>query len=181
MEPQRLATISKFLSKHLRHAPERLGLILDPGGWVGVEALLAACAADRFPVGRDELEAVVATSDKQRFSFDPTNSRIRANQGHSAAVDLQLDPVAPPDVLYHGTTAGAADPIERTGLSKMTRHHVHLSADVATARAVGARRGAPVVFTIDAAAMARSGFAFFRSANGVWLVDSVPPEYLRRL
>jgi putative RNA 2'-phosphotransferase len=181
MEPQRLVKISKYLSKHLRHQPEPLGLTLAPGGWVDVDALLAACADHRFPVSRAELEQVVATSDKQRFSFDPSKTRIRANQGHSTTVDLELEPVAPPDVLYHGTAARAAELIERTGLNKMARHHVHLSADVPTARAVGARRGPSVVFVVDAAAMARAGATFFRSVNGVWLVDAVPPEYLRRL
>jgi putative RNA 2'-phosphotransferase len=179
MDSSRLVKVSKYLSKHLRHQPERLGLTLAPGGWVEVEALLDACAADRFSVSWEELLEIVETSDKKRFSFDPTQTLIRANQGHSTPVDLQLEPLTPPDVLYHGTPSHNLDSIRTGGLKKMSRHHVHLSPDVPTAMKVGARRGKPVVFVVDAAAMTRAGFLFYCSANGVWLVDSVPPEYLR--
>jgi putative RNA 2'-phosphotransferase len=183
MDNKRLVTVSKYLSKHLRHQPGRLGLELAPGGWVAVEDLLAACARNAFPISRAELEEVVARNDKQRFSFDPTGTRIRANQGHSAEVDLQLEPATPPAVLYHGTPEPNTDSILRTGLNKMARHHVHLydHAQAETARAVGARRGRPVLFAVDAAAMHRDGHTFYRSANGVWLVDAVPPRYLRLL
>lgn len=181
MDPKRLVHISKYLSKHLRHEPERLGLELEPGGWVQVDDLLAACAAARFPITPAELNEVVAKNDKQRFSFDPSQSRIRANQGHSTQVDLQLEAVPPPDILYHGTPAGSVDAILREGLKRMARHHVHLSSTPATAEIVGKRRGRPVVLVVDAAAMSREGFVFYRSANGVWLTDQVPPQYLRRL
>src|SRR5436305_9146126 len=90
MDKNRQVKVSKYLSKHLRHEPERLGLTLAPGGWVSVEALLAACAHQRFPISREELAQVVAGSDKQRFAFDDTGLHIRANQGHSVEVDLQL-------------------------------------------------------------------------------------------
>jgi putative RNA 2'-phosphotransferase len=181
MDNQRVVKISKYLSKHLRHEPERLGLELEDGGWVGVDELLRACARHQFPITRQQLEEVVATNDKQRFSFDETGTKIRANQGHSVEVDLQLEPLDPPALLYHGTPEGNVDVILRNGLSKMARHHVHLSADVATARKVGARRGRPAILVIDAAAMHRAGHQFYRSANGVWLVDAVPPEFLRLL
>jgi putative RNA 2'-phosphotransferase len=118
MEQTRLVKISKYLSKHLRHAPERLGLTLATGGWVGVDELLSACAAHQFSFTRAELEEVVASSDKQRFSFDETKTRIRANQGHSVAVDLQLEPQTPPDVLYHGTGESSVTAILRSGLSQ---------------------------------------------------------------
>jgi putative RNA 2'-phosphotransferase len=180
VDKRRLTTVSKYLSKHLRHEPERLGLELAPGGWVGVDDLLAACAANRFPVSRAELEEVVATNDKQRFSFDETGQRIRANQGHSTPVDLQLEPATPPDVLYHGTAEASVKAVLRDGVKKMARHHVHLSTTVATATAVGRRHGEPVILVVDAAAMHRAGILFYLSANGVWLVDHVPPEYLRR-
>lgn len=124
---------------------------------------------------------MVAKNDKQRFSFDESQTRIRANQGHSTPVDLQLDPATPPDILYHGTPAPNVDIILREGLCKMARHHVHLSATPATAEMVGRRRGRPVVLVVDAAAMGRDGFVFYRSANGVWLTDEVPPGYLRPL
>ena len=178
MDEKRLVKVSKYLSKHLRHQPERLGLELSPGGWVAVTDLLAACARHQFAVSRGELEEVVRCNDKQRFSFDDTGTRIRANQGHSVEVDLQLEPAEPPAVLYHGTGHGNVAPIQASGLCKMARHHVHLSADVPTAVKVGSRHGRPVVFAVDAAAMRQDGFVFYRSANGVWLVSEVPPKYL---
>lgn len=181
MNDKRRVHVSKYLSLHLRHQPERLGLTLEAGGWVEVEELLDACAHDNFPLTRDELNEVVATSDKKRFAFDDTHTRIRANQGHSVAVDLQLEPVAPPAALYHGTAGRFLDEIRRDGLKKMARHHVHLSPDVPTARKVGARHGAPVILEVDAAAMSRDGCVFFCSANGVWLVDEVPARYLREV
>jgi putative RNA 2'-phosphotransferase len=181
MDDKRLVKVSKYLSKHLRHEPERLGLTLQPGGWVGVDELLAACAANRFAVSRAELDEVVARNDKKRFSFDKTGTRIRANQGHSTEVDLELEPAEPPPLLYHGTPERNRDVIRESGLKRMQRHHVHLSGDEPTARKVGERRGKPIIFTIDAAAMRRDGHTFYRSANGVWLVDEVPPKYLSLL
>jgi putative RNA 2'-phosphotransferase len=181
MDPKERVRVSKYLSKHLRHVPEALVLTLAPGGWVAVEELLAACERDNFPITREQLDEVVATSDKQRFAFDPTGTRVRANQGHSAAVDLRLEAAEPPPLLYHGTGAQLVEVIRREGLKKMARHHVHLSIDVPTATKVGARHGRPVVFEIDAAAMRRAGHTFYVSANGVWLTDAVPPEYLKPL
>ena len=181
MDDARLVRVSKFLSKHLRHQPERLGLELAPGGWVSVDALLAACAERGFPLTRAELDDVVARNDKRRFAFDPTGALIRANQGHSVAVDLGLEPAIPPTVLYHGTGERAVASILREGLTRMRRHHVHLSPDVETARRVGARHGRPTVLAVDSGAMHRAGFTFYRSANGVWLVDRVPPIYLRQV
>jgi putative RNA 2'-phosphotransferase len=181
MDDKRLVKVSKYLSKHLRHEPERLGLELEAGGWVGVEELLAACAANHFALSRAELEAVVERSDKKRFAFDETGTRIRANQGHSVEVDLQLEATEPPPVLYHGTPERNRAVILESGLKKMDRHHVHLSLDEPTARKVGERRGKPIIFAVDAAAMRRDGHTFYRSANGVWLVDEVPPRYLREV
>lgn len=179
MDDQQLIRVSRFLSKHLRHQPERLGLTLEPGGWVFVEDLLIGCEESGFAISRDELAEVVRRNDKQRFSFDDSGERIRANQGHSAAVDLRLEPTEPPPTLFHGTPEKFVENILREGLRKMSRHHVHLSRDMETAKKVGRRRGKPVVFEINAAAMHSAGFVFFCSTNGVWLVDNVPPEYLR--
>jgi putative RNA 2'-phosphotransferase len=170
---------SKFLSKHLRHDPADVGLMLETGGWVAVADLLAACDRAGLPLSPAELAEIVASSDKQRFAFDETGVRIRANQGHSVEVDLELSPTNPPEVLFHGTGASAVAAILRDGLRKMQRHHVHLSRDVDTARRVGARHGRPVVFAVDAGAMNRAGCVFYCSANGVWLTDMVSPEFLR--
>jgi putative RNA 2'-phosphotransferase len=181
MDQQRLVRVSKYLSKHLRHQPQRLGLELEAGGWVPIGDLLQACARNHFAVTRAELDEVVRGNDKQRFSIDPTGMLIRANQGHSVEIDLQLEPATPPAVLYHGTGQGSVSPIQQDGLKKMARHHVHLSPDLETAIRVGRRHGKPVVFTVDCEAMLRDGFIFFRSDNGVWLVEGVPPQYLRTL
>jgi putative RNA 2'-phosphotransferase len=143
-----------------------------------VEDLLSAAAAHHFPITRDELAHVVEANDKQRFAFDDTGERIRASQGHSIPVDLDLPVTAPPGTLYHGTVAGALPAIRRDGLLPMNRHDVHLSPDEETATRVGARRGRPVVLTVDAAGMAAAGHEFRVSANGVWLVDAVPPRFL---
>ncbi len=161
-----LVTISKFLAKHLRHSPDALGLTLQPGGWVSVDALLIEC---------------VETNDKKRFSFDDTGDLIRANQGHSIEVDLQLEEKRPPDVLYHGTVERFLASIMAEGLKKGKRHHVHLSKDIETARKVGSRRGKPIVLQVDAGKMHEAGLKFFLSVNGVWLTDSVPAVFLTRM
>jgi putative RNA 2'-phosphotransferase len=177
---RRLVMVSKFLAKHLRHTPDALELTLQPGGWVMVDDLLAAAGRNGFPITYDELIACVETNDKQRFAFDDTGDRIRANQGHSVAVDLGLEEREPPEVLYHGTVERFLPSILAAGLTKGKRHHVHLSTDVETARKVGARRGQPVILQVDAGRMYRDGHPFFRSANGVWLTEAVAVGYLAR-
>ncbi len=181
MEAKRRIKVSKYLSKHLRHQPERLGLVLQPGGWVDVDQLLAACARHGMVVAHAELAEVVRTNDKQRFAFDASGTRIRANQGHSVAVDLLLEPKEPPTLLYHGTATHTWPAIAREGLRPMARHHVHLSSDTATAYKVGQRHGPPLILQIDAAELYRQGHVFYQAANGVWLTDSVPVTAIRRL
>ena len=171
--------ISKFLSFVLRHHPEEIGITLDENGWVDVDVLLSAMAEHGRAIRREQLEDIVATNDKQRFAIE--DGRIRANQGHSVSVDLDLSERQPPDVLYHGTATRFVDAIRAQGLSKMSRQHVHLSADEATASKVGVRHGKLVILRVDAAAMVRDGHVFFCSKNGVWLVDHVPPEFLESL
>ncbi|QDV36401.1 RNA 2'-phosphotransferase [Tautonia plasticadhaerens] len=175
---KRFVRVSKYLAKYLRHAPEELGLTLRPGGWVPVDDLLDAAERQGFPFSYDELVECVETNDKRRFSFDETNVLIRANQGHSVEVDLHLEGREPPEVLYHGTVEGFLAAIWEEGLVRGRRHHVHLSSDVETARRVGARRGKPLILSVDAGRMRREGHRFFLSANGVWLTDAVPPAYL---
>ena len=171
-------TSSKFLSLVLRHQPQLIGITLDPAGWVSVETLLAACAKHDKPLTRAQLDELVRSSDKQRFALSPDGSQIRANQGHSVSVDLQLPPAVPPETLIHGTFPGAIASIRETGLDKGSRHHVHLSIDAATATKVGGRRGKPVLLTVQSGAMHADGFVFYRSENGVWLVDAVPVKYI---
>jgi putative RNA 2'-phosphotransferase len=157
-----------------------IGLTLDPAGWADVDELLEKADRAGFPITREVLQAVVEHNDKQRFAFSEDRHRIRANQGHTVPVDLELTSIPPPDVLYHGTSRGSAEMIRREGLTARGRHHVHLSSDSATATAVGRRHGRPVVFTVDAKKMADDGHTFYRSANGVWLTETVPPGYLEQ-
>jgi putative RNA 2'-phosphotransferase len=178
MDERRRIRISKFLSKHLRHTPAAIGITLDAAGWTDIGALLAACRAQGVALDRAGLAEIVATNSKRRFAIDATGRRIRANQGHSVPVALGLPTLDPPAILYHGTGANAVTAILREGLRPMARHAVHLSPDVATATAVGARHGRPVVLVVDAAGMVAAGHQFTRSDNGVWLVDAVPPEFL---
>ena len=177
MDERRTVKVSKYLSKHLRHQPERIGLTLDEAGWVEIDTLIAACAAHGVRFNREELDHVVATNDKRRFSIEGT--RIRASQGHSIEVDLGLPPATPPPYLFHGTVARNLDAIRAEGLRPMNRHAVHLSADRETATRVGARRGRPVVLSVDAGAMHKDGQVFRVSENGVWLTEAVPVRYLR--
>lgn len=177
---RRLVRVSKWLALHLRHRPERIGIRLDPAGWVAVDDLLAAARASGFPLSRWQLDEVVAGNDKGRYELDAEGRRIRARQGHTVPVDLGLVPVDPPPVLYHGTVEAALAAIGAEGLRPMGRHHVHLSPDVPTATAVGRRRGAPVVLEVEAAAMAVAGHLFYLTGNQVWLTARVPPEFLRR-
>ncbi|GII56486.1 putative RNA 2'-phosphotransferase [Planotetraspora thailandica] len=172
-----MVKVSKYLSKHLRHQPGRIGITLDCNGWVGVDDLLRAAAAHGFPISPAELAEVVAGNDKQRYTL--ADGRIRANQGHTVPVDLGLPPVEPPAFLYHGTVGANLARILDEGLRPMSRHHVHLSPDRETATRVGARRGKPVVLSVGSGAMHAAGHVFYRSANGVWLVDHVPASFIR--
>lgn len=171
-----LLRTGKYLSLILRHDPARAGLVLDPGGWTPVERVLSALAAAGLPATREHLQAVVAADAKGRYAL--AGDRIRANQGHSVPVDLGLPESEPPALLFHGTPERNVPAILREGLRRGQRHHVHLSTDEATADAVGSRRGRAVVLRVAAAAMHAEGHAFRRSANGVWLTDTVPARHL---
>jgi putative RNA 2'-phosphotransferase len=181
MKNDRLIRISKYLAKYLRHSPQEIGLTLGSGGWVPVDDLLAAAEKNGFSITYDELVECVETNDKQRYAFDLSGELIRANQGHSVEVDLQLDELEPPETLYHGTVERFLPSILEVGLVRGNRHHVHLSKDVETAHKVGSRRGKPVILKVDAGRMYLDGNKFLMSMNGVWLTDIVPPGYLERM
>lgn len=176
MNANRATALSKFLALVLRHRPGAAGVALDAEGWVPMDELVAGCTAHGHPISREELLEIVRGSEKQRFAV--RGHLIRANQGHSVDVDLALSPARPPATLFHGTVQRFLASIRRDGLVRGKRTHVHLSPDVVTARRVGQRRGNAVVLVIDAAAMADAGMVFYRSENGVWLTDSVPPGHL---
>lgn len=176
--PAETVKISKFLNLVLRHKPDEIGLTLDAHGWADVEALIRLANTRGQRLTRALLEAIVAENDKQRFTFSPDGQRIRANQGHSVAVDLALPAAAPPEVLYHGTATRFVASIQRDGLHAGSRQHVHLSLDVATATTVGQRHGKPIVLVVRAQEMATAGYQFFVSDNGVWLTERVPVAFI---
>ena len=170
--------ISKQISFWLRHKPEDAGLQLTSDGWVQVSELLAAFDRKQMPCSLQQLTQIVETNDKKRFEFSADGALIRARQGHSITIDLKLAPTEPPDLLYHGTATRFLTLILKEGLKPMNRHHVHLSADADTAQTVGIRHGKPVVLAVTSKIMHAAGFNFFKTENGVWLVDHVPPEHL---
>jgi putative RNA 2'-phosphotransferase len=162
----------------LRHRPEVAGVQPDDHGWVLIDQLIQG---SQGRLDRPVIEDVVATDGKRRFEISPDGKSIRASQGHSFPVDLELDPIKPPDFLYHGTYSGAIISILREGIKRMDRHHVHMAEEPESAESIGMRHGAGIVFRIDAKAMFESGHKFYRSKNGVWLTDHVPPLYLTRM
>lgn len=172
---------SRYLSFILRHKPETIGITLDDHGWANVEELIAGIKNDIGSFDMETLEKIVATDDKQRYSFNEDKTLIRANQGHSIPVDVELEEVIPPDYLYHGTGLKYVDSIEKMGLIPKSRLYVHLSTSLLTAFEVGKRHGEPVVFRIDTKAMVEDGYKFYRSLNGVWLTKEVPPRYIEYL
>lgn len=174
--------VSKFLSLILRHKPHHIGLELSPNGWANIDDLIAKSNEfGNISLTRGLIEEVVQDNDKQRFSIHDDGNHIRANQGHSVKVDLELKPVPPPNTLYHGTTDIAYQKImETNGIKRMKRLFVHLSLDMKTARNVAWRRSPKkaVLLHIDSARMAKKGFDFYVSENGVWLTEVVPLEYI---
>ena len=170
--------LSKRLSLILRHQPEKAGLVLGDGGWVGVDALLAGLESIGWGMSVEDLHRIVETNDKKRFSLSEDQRMIRAAQGHSVEIVNDLEPVTPPEFLFHGTATRFLDAILEDGLKAMSRQHVHLSADRETATKVGQRHGRPVVLTVAAGRMHADGQAFFQADNGVWLTAHVPAAYL---
>lgn len=169
---------SKRLSYLLRHAPDEAGLTLVDGGWVAIDVLLSGLSQKGWGMTREQLQLVVDTNDKKRFTISEDGLRIRAAQGHSVKIKSDLVATAPPEILFHGTATRFLDQILEQGLSPMSRQHVHLSLDVATARNVGGRHGKPVILQVAAAEMHAAGIAFYCADNGVWLTDVVEPQYL---
>lgn len=173
-------TVSKFISLILRHRPETIGISLDEHGWADVGELIEGVSKTHH-LDMQTLEEIVRSDSKQRYSFSEDKRLIRANQGHSIPVDVELKQTAPPDILFHGTGKKSMRSIEKEGLLPMSRLYVHLSKDVKTAKTVGSRHGTPIVYKVRAGAMARDGYKFYLSENGVWLTKRVPVEYLVRL
>lgn len=172
---------SKFISLILRHKPEVIGISLDEHGWADVEDLIAGVnRSEGHFLDMDTLEEIVRTDEKQRYSFNADHTLLRANQGHSIPVDVELEEKIPPEVLWHGTGEKYVSSIDEQGLIPKSRLYVHLSSDVATAKKVGSRHGKPVIYQVDCRKMTEDGFHFYLSANKVWLTKSVPAKYLRK-
>ncbi|MEH6575689.1 MAG: RNA 2'-phosphotransferase, partial [Amphritea sp.] len=175
---KQLTRVSKYLSYLLRHNPDAIGIRLDEKGWASIEELIEK--KQGFSLSRELIEVVVETNDKQRFAISPDGARIRANQGHSLNVDLDLCSTEPPETLIHGTAERFWSSIERKGLLKGDRHHVHLTESLEVAMAVGGRYGKPVILKVAAQRMHDDGYKFYKSANNVWLVEHVPVSYIRK-
>ncbi|MBE6117001.1 MAG: RNA 2'-phosphotransferase [Solobacterium sp.] len=171
---------SKYISLILRHKPETIGITLDEHGWADVEDLIAGVNRT-YPLDKEALERIVREDEKQRYSFNEDHTLIRANQGHSVPVDVELEEMVPPDVLYHGTGEKYVPSIDVQGLVPKSRLYVHLSHDYGTAVKVGQRHGKPAVYCIDSMSMYNDGCRFYRSVNGVWLTKEVPAQYLRKM
>ena len=174
-----LTQTSRYISLILRHKPETIGITLDEHGWANVDELIAG-VNKTHPLTMELLREIVRADEKQRYSFNEDETLIRANQGHSIPVDVELTELEPPEVLYHGTGQKYVGSIDHQGLIPKSRLYVHLSTDKETAVKVGRRHGVPVVYTIQASAMFRGGYSFYRSVNGVWLTKKVPVKYLEK-
>lgn len=174
-----LVNISRFLTKVLRHEPEIIGITLDEHGWADVNELLEKMPG-RYQITMEILEEVVRKNDKQRYSFNEDKTRIRANQGHSIPVDVELEKAEPPEFLWHGTGEKSVNSIDKEGLLPMERLYVHLSKDVETAKKVGRRHGKPYLYRVLSGEMAKAGYDFYLSVNGVWLTKKVPVRYLEK-
>ncbi len=171
---------SKYISLILRHKPNTIGISLDEHGWASVDELIAG-VNKTHPIDMVALERIVAEDDKQRYSFNEDKTLIRANQGHSIPVDVELEEVEPPETLYHGTGEKYISSIDEQGLISKSRLYVHLSPDEETARKVGMRHGKPVIYIVKSREMYKDGLKFFRSVNGVWLTKEVPVKYLEKV
>lgn len=169
--------IGKFICLILRHKPEIIGIELDKNGWANIDELINGVKKKYPDFNREKLEYIVNTDNKQRYSLSDDKSKIRARQGHSIDVDVELKELAPPEFLYHGTAERFLESIMKEGLVPKSRLYVHLSNDVETAEKVGKRHGKPAVLKIETGKMAKDGFKFYLSENGVWLTKAVPPKY----
>ncbi|WP_444935229.1 RNA 2'-phosphotransferase [Microbulbifer sp. JMSA004] len=174
-----LNKISKYLSFLLRHEPQAIGLEIDENGWASIQELIDKTTD--FELSRNIIEVVVETNDKQRFNISNDGLSIRANQGHSIKIDLNLQLQEPPKELLHGTAARFIEAILKTGLNKRERHHVHLTESQAVAQNVGSRYGKPVILSIASKKMHENGYKFYKSSNNVWLVDCVPVKYIKMM
>ncbi len=177
----RYVRIGRFLSLILRHKPEVIGITLDEYGWAYVDDILKGFEKEGHAITMEDLIYIVENNNKKRYSFNDDLTKIRANQGHSIKVNIELQKETPPNILYHGTAEKYYNEIINKGILKQTRNHVHLSIDIETALVVGKRHGKPIIFEVDTKQMYKDGVDFYLSKNNVWLVDKVMPKYIKLL
>ncbi len=175
-----LTETSRYMSLILRHKPEVIGITLDEHGWADVNKLIEGIAKTKM-FNMNILEEIVRTDNKQRYSFNADKTKIRANQGHSVPVDVELEQKIPPDYLWHGTGQKYVLSIDKQGLLPQSRLYVHLSSDEKTAITVGCRHGIPGIYKVHSREMAEQGYEFYCSVNGVWLTKEVPVKYLEKI
>ena len=157
-----------FLLRHDRDYP------FDEHGWRSVDDLMI-----NHGYSMEELCEIVETNNKQRYEFSADKTKIRARQGHSVPVDVELTETVPPDTLYHGTAEATLNVIMANGIQKMSRLYVHLSPTKEIATNVGKRHGKPVVLEIDSKSMWADGYRFYHSRNDVWLTEFVDAKYIK--
>ena len=179
MDDKQQTQLSRFLSLVLRHKPETIGMTLDQNGWADVDLLIEGISRSGRHFTWEILDEIVVTDEKQRYMFSPNKKKIRASQGHSIDVDLELKPAKPPEFLYHGTAVNSVEQIKREGLKPRKRQYVHLSIDIEMATCVGARHGQPIILTVLAQQMYEAGQQFYLSENNVWLTTHVEPRFFQ--
>ena len=171
---KKFTQLSKYLSYILRHSPESIGITLAKEGWADIDELINN--TDQYVLDRKLIDILVETNDKRRFSISQDGKYIKANQGHSIDIDLNLPPQTPPDLLFHGTAKRFLESILKDGLTKQKRHHVHLTESLEVAKSVGSRYGAPVILEIKTTPLLEKEYVFYRTENNVWLIENVPPQ-----
>jgi putative RNA 2'-phosphotransferase len=177
----RLTEKSKYMSYLLRHKPEDGNIELDVQGYTDVLSLLKALG-----VTPSELDEIVDTDSKGRYSYNEDHTRIRANQGHSVDyVHIDFREYTEGHFAYHGTSSKFWDSISWSGLKPQSRQYVHLSKDIETAKNVGLRhvgvKDILIVYRINISAMRNDGYKIYESDNGVILVNEVPIKYMDRV
>lgn len=176
----KLDKLSVFISLVLRHKPDAVGINLDEHGWANVEELIDGINNTGRKIDMEVLEEIVRTDNKQRYSFNEDKTLIRANQGHSIPVDVELKEQEPPEILYHGTADRFIKAITAEGLKPMGRLYVHLSKDIEIANKVGKRHGKPVILKVHSGRMYQDGIKFYLSENGVWLTENVDVKFIEK-
>ena len=176
-ETQRIKYQSKRLSWILRHGASQEGLTMNSAGWVSIQKLLQLLNLD-LP----DLNRVIEENNKARFEVK--GEMIRASQGHSLdqlpvtqeALEASWMSYLPKstDLIWHATQANCLSSIQRDGVLRGKRSHVHLASTKESK--VGKRTAAPILLEISVKCLRSKGQEVFVSSNGVILTRYVPPS-----